>query len=100
MPGWSAAQVFPLGFLQLPFIRWGKIEVLTLSPFQKFLANVGWTVLGKTGVHLIMFAVSIILTRYLGKGSLGDYATLLVIPVFIRLLNSFGLTNRGIKEIL
>tara|TARA_B100001123_G_scaffold427176_1_gene542352 strand:- start:366 stop:1919 length:1554 start_codon:yes stop_codon:yes gene_type:complete len=78
-------------FLQLPFIRWRKIEVLTLSPFQKFLANVGWTVLGKTGVQIIMFAVSIILTRYLGKENLGDYATILVIPVFIRLLNSFGL---------
>ena len=51
----------------------------------------GWTVLGKTGVQIIMFAVSIILTRYLGKENLGDYATLLVIPVFIRLLNSFGL---------
>ena len=62
-----------------------------MSSFQKFLSNVGWTVLGKTGVHIIMFAVSIILTRYLGKENLGDYATLLVIPVFIRLLNSFGL---------
>ena len=78
-------------FLQLSFIRWREIEVLTLSPFQKFLANVGWTVLGKTGVQIIMFAVSILLTRYLGKENLGDYATLLVIPVFIRLLNSFGL---------
>lgn len=38
-----------------------------------------------------MFAVSVLLTRYLGKEHLGDYATLLVIPVFIRLLNSFGL---------
>ena len=62
-------------FLQLPFIRWREIEVLTLSPFQKFLANVGWPVLGKTGVQIIMFAVSIILTRYLGKENLGDYQT-------------------------
>ena len=62
-----------------------------MSPFQRFLTNVGWTVLGKTGVQIIMFAVSIILTRYLGKENLGDYATILVIPVFIRLLNSFGL---------
>ncbi len=62
-----------------------------MSPFQKFIANVGWTVLGKASVQIILFAVSVLLTRYLGKKHLGDYATLLVIPVFIRLLNSFGL---------
>ena len=42
-------------------------------------------------VQILLFAISILLTRYLGKENLGDYATLLVIPVFIRLLNSFGL---------
>ena len=42
-------------------------------------------------VQVLLFAISILLTRYLGKKNLGDYATLLVIPVFIRLLNSFGL---------
>ena len=42
-------------------------------------------------VQILLFAISILLTRYLGKKNLGDYATLLVIPVFIRLLNSFGL---------
>ena len=41
-------------------------------------------------VQILLFAISILLTRYLGKKNLGDYATLLVIPVFIRLLNSFG----------
>jgi len=48
-------------------------------------------VLGKILVQILLFAISILLTRYLGKKNLGDYATLLVIPVFIRLLNSFGL---------
>ena len=47
--------------------------------------------LGKILVQILLFAISILLTRYLGKKNLGDYATLLVIPVFIRLLNSFGL---------
>ena len=41
-------------------------------------------------VQILLFTISILLTRYLGKKNLGDYATLLVIPVFIRLLNSFG----------
>ena len=61
-----------------------------MSPFQKFIANISWTVLGKIAVQIVLFTVSILLTRYLGKKSLGDYATLLVIPVFMRLLNSFG----------
>ena len=42
------------------------------------------------------------LTRYLGKERLGDYATLLVIPVFIRLLTSFGfetLINKKLPEL-
>jgi O-antigen/teichoic acid export membrane protein len=63
----------------------------TLSPFQKFIANISWTVIGKIVVQVLLFAISILLTRYLGKKNLGDYASLLVIPVFIRLLNSFGL---------
>jgi O-antigen/teichoic acid export membrane protein len=49
-----------------------------------------------------LFAISILLTRYLGKERLGDYATLLVIPVFIRLLNSFGLEtliNKKLPEL-
>ncbi len=62
-----------------------------MTPFHKFLSNISWTVLGKTLVQILLFAISILLTRYLGKENLGDYATLLVIPVFIRLLNSFGL---------
>jgi O-antigen/teichoic acid export membrane protein len=62
-----------------------------LTPFQKFIENISWTVLGKVLVQVILFTISILLTRYLGKKNLGDYATLLVIPVFIRLLNCFGL---------
>ena len=64
---------------------------LTLLPFQKFIENTSWTVLGRVLVQILLFAISILLTRYLGTKSLGDYATLLVIPVFIRLLNCFGL---------
>ncbi len=51
---------------------------------------------------MLLFAISILLTRYLGKERLGDYATLLVIPVFIRLLNSFGfetLINKKLPEL-
>ena len=61
-----------------------------MTPFQKFTSNISWTLLGKTLVQILLFAISILLTRYLGKKNLGDYATLLVIPIFIRLLNSFG----------
>ncbi|MBC8287781.1 MAG: polysaccharide biosynthesis protein [Nitrospinae bacterium] len=73
-----------------------------MSSFQKFIANIGWTTLGKTGVQIILFLVSILLTRYLGKERLGDYATLLVVPVFIRLLTSFGfetLINKKLPEL-
>ncbi len=58
--------------------------------------------MGKTGVQVLLFAVSILLTRYLGKERLGDYATLLVIPIFIRFLNSFGfetLINKKLPEL-
>ena len=73
-----------------------------MSPFQKFIQNIGWTTLGKAGVQVILFVISIILTRYLGKERLGDYATLLVVPVFIRLLTSFGfetLINKKLPEL-
>jgi len=73
-----------------------------LSPIQKFISNVGWTALGKIGVQVVLFLISIFLTRYLGKERLGDYATLLVIPVFVRLLASFGfetLINKKLPEL-
>ncbi|SVB16090.1 uncharacterized protein METZ01_LOCUS168944, partial [marine metagenome] len=62
-----------------------------MLPFQKFIENISWTVLGRILVQILLFAISILLARYLGTKNLGDYATLLVIPVFIRLLNCFGL---------
>ncbi|PIQ98174.1 MAG: hypothetical protein COV67_00325, partial [Nitrospinae bacterium CG11_big_fil_rev_8_21_14_0_20_56_8] len=62
-----------------------------MAPFRRFIANVSWTVLGKICVQGVLFFLSILLTRYLGKERLGIYATLLVIPVFARLVNSFGL---------
>ena len=73
-----------------------------MSPFQKFIVNIGWTTLGKAGVQVILFVISILLTRYLGKERLGDYATLLVVPVFIRLMTSFGfetLINKKLPEL-
>ena len=73
-----------------------------MSPFKRFISNIFWTVFGKIGVQLILFAISILLTRYLGKERLGIYATLLVIPAFVRLLNCFGLEtliNKCLPEI-
>ncbi len=62
-----------------------------MSFLNRFLANAFWTVFGKVCVQLILFAVSIAITRYLGSERLGVYATLLVIPAFVRLLNQLGL---------
>ncbi len=73
-----------------------------MSFLQRFLANVFWTVFGKICVQGILIAVSIALTRYLGKERLGVYATLLVIPAFVRLLNQFGLEtliNKKLPEL-
>ena len=79
------------------------LEVLALSPFHKFISNISWNVLGKVCVQILLFGVSILLTRYLGKERLGVYATLLVIPVFVRLLNQFGLEtliNKKLPELM
>lgn len=49
-----------------------------------------------------MLGVSIALTRYLGKERLGIYASILVIPVFARLINAFGLEtliNKRLPEL-
>jgi O-antigen/teichoic acid export membrane protein len=62
-----------------------------------------WNVLGKVCAQILLFGVSILLTRYLGKERLGIYATLLVIPVFVRLLNQFGLEtliNKKLPELM
>lgn len=53
-------------------------------------------------MQLALFAISILITRYLGKEQLGIYATLLVVPAFVRLLNQFGLEtliNKKLPEI-
>ncbi len=73
-----------------------------MSALRPFIANISWNLIGKTCVQLILFAVSIGVTRYLGKDQLGIYATLLVIPVFVRLLNQLGLEtliNKKLPEI-
>ena len=51
---------------------------------------------------MLLFAVSIVLTRYLGREHLGVYAALLVIPGFVRLLNMLGvetLVNKKLPEL-
>ncbi len=73
-----------------------------MSSFPRFIANLSWSILGKICVQGLLFAVSILVTRYLGKERLGLYATLLVIPAFVRLLNQFGLEtliNKKLPEL-
>ena len=73
-----------------------------MSSFQRFISNITWSVLGKICVQILLFGISILLTRYLGAERLGDYATLLVVPVFVRLLTSFGLEtliNKKLPEL-
>ena len=74
-----------------------------MSPFQRFISNISWNVFGKVCVQILLFGVSVLLTRYLGKERLGVYATLLVIPSFVRLLNQFGLEtliNKKLPELM
>ena len=76
------------------FHFWGFrpwLEQLHLSSFQRFISNISWNVFGKVCVQILLFGVSVLLARYLGKEKLGVYATLLVVPTFVRLLNQFGL---------
>jgi len=73
-----------------------------LSSFQRFISNISWNVFGKVCVQVLLFGVSVLLARYLGKEKLGIYATLLVVPTFFRLLNQFGLEtliNKKIPEL-
>ena len=74
-----------------------------MSPFRRFISNISWNVFGKICLQILLFGISIIMTRYLGKERLGIYATLLVIPVFVRLLNQFGLEtliNKKLPELM
>ena len=73
-----------------------------MSSFQRFISNISWNVFGKVCVQILLFGVSVLLARYLGKEKLGVYATLLVVPTFVRLLNQFGLEfliNKKIPEL-
>lgn len=79
-----------------------RLEQFHLSSFQRFISNISWNVLGKVCVQVLLFGVSVLLARYLGKEQLGVYATLLVVPTFVRLLNQFGLEtliNKKIPEL-
>ena len=73
-----------------------------MSSFHSLIFNVSWNILGKFCTQILLFAVSIIVTRYLGKEGLGIYAALLVIPNFFRLLNMLGvetLINKKLPEL-
>ena len=73
-----------------------------MSSFQRFISNISWNFFGKVCVQILLFGVSVLLARYLGKEKLGVYATLLVVPTFVRLLNQFGLEfliNKKIPEL-
>lgn len=70
--------------------------------FSRFLTNISWNVLGKILIQFVMFAVSVALTRYLGKERLGLYASILVVPALARLFNSLGLEtvlNKKLPEL-
>ena len=73
-----------------------------MSSFQRLISNLSWNILGKLCTQVLLFVVSIVVTRYLGKESLGIYAALLVIPNFVRLLNMLGvetLINKKLPEL-
>lgn len=73
-----------------------------MSLFRGFLTNISWNVFGKVCIQVLLLAVSVLITRYLGKDRLGLYATILVIPAFIRLLNGLGLetvVNKKLPEL-
>ena len=73
-----------------------------MSSFQRLISNVSWSVFGKICTQILLFGVSVIITRYLGKEDLGIYAALLVIPNFVCLLNSMGietLVNKHLPEL-
>ena len=73
-----------------------------MSSFQRLISNVSWSVFGKVCTQILLFGVSVIITRYLGKEDLGVYAALLVIPNFVCLLNSMGietLVNKHLPEL-
>ena len=73
-----------------------------MSSFQSLISNVSWNILGKLCTQILLILVSIIITRYLGKESLGVYAALLVVPNFVRLLNMLGvetLINKKLPEL-
>ncbi len=58
-----------------------------------------WNVGGKIFVQLIYFALSIMISRYLGAEALGVYASILVLPAIVRLLNTFGLEGMLNKKL-
>ena len=73
-----------------------------MSIFNRFIANISWNILGKTGVMIVSLGLSILIARYLGKERFGIYASLLVIPAIMRLLNSLGLetvVNKKVPEL-
>ena len=73
-----------------------------MSVSHRFYSNISWNMLGKVGVLFVSLALSVVITRYLGMDQYGVYASILVIPAFVRLLNSLGfetVINKSIPEL-
>ena len=70
-----------------------------MTLLHRFITNAFWNIGGKVFVQCIYFALSILISRYLGKEGLGLYATILVVPAFMRLLNTLGLEGMLNKKL-
>ncbi|QPJ61086.1 MAG: oligosaccharide flippase family protein [Candidatus Nitronauta litoralis] len=70
-----------------------------LTLLHRFITNAFWNVGGKIFVQMIYFALSILISRYLGAEGLGIYASILVVPAFVRLLNTLGLEGMLNKKL-
>jgi len=70
-----------------------------LTLLHRFITNAGWNIGGKAVVQLLYFFLSVLISRYLGEAGLGIYASLLVVPAFVRLFNSLGLEGMLNKKL-
>ncbi len=71
----------------------------SLTLLHRFITNAFWNIGGKVFVQLIYFLLSVLISRYLGKEGLGLYASILVVPAFVRLLNTLGLEGMLNKKL-
>ena len=61
-----------------------------MSVAKKFTLGLYWNILGKLFFSALGFLISVAIARGLGKDDFGIYASLLAIPVVLRLFTSFG----------